>query len=108
MAVPVSEDVESVNDDLQKLSLAQSYFHLAELAAWKDLMVRVQSLVDQAQQEHFSSRETDALKIIEEKGRWQQRIFVQKAIQQIVDNQLATREAILEEMKQNEHSEYDT
>jgi len=99
MAVPVSESEVSVNDDIQKLGLAQSYFQLSESAAWKDLMGRLDGLVDKAQQDHFSSREIDALKIIEEKLRWQQRLLCKQAILQIVQGQLDTREAILEEMK---------
>jgi hypothetical protein len=99
MAVPRSpEEVES-NDDLAKLSLAQSYFTMSESAAWKDLMGRIQGLVDQAQQELFSSRATDSATIIEEKLRWQQRVLLRQSVLQIVQGQLDTREAILEEMK---------
>src|SRR5690348_4253824 len=99
MAVPQSELEVSDNDDIQKLGLAQSYFQMSESSAWKDLMGRIQALVDQAQQDHFSSRETEAIKIIEEKLRWQQRLLFKQAILQIVQGQLDTREAILEEMK---------
>lgn len=104
MAVPLSEYV-AVNDDLEKLSLAQSYFTMSESSAWKDLMERVQALVDQAQQDHFSDVETDPAKIIAGKLRWQQRLLAKQAILQIVQGQLDTRESILEEMKgQDEHN----
>jgi hypothetical protein len=99
MAVPQSDTEVSANDDLEKLALAQSYFTMSESSAWKDLMERVQALVDQAQQELFSSREFDATRIVEEKLRWQQRMLVKQAILQIVQGQLVTRESILEEMK---------
>ena len=102
MAVPQSESEVSGNDDLEKLSLAQSYFTMSESKAWADLMQRIQNLVDIAQQELFSSRETDAIKILEEKLRWQQRLFLRQSILQIVHGQLELRETILEEMKETD------
>ena len=107
MAIPLTEELEQATDDIQKLSLAQSYFQMSESAAWKDLMGRVQDLVNEAEQEHFSSRETESLKIIEEKVRWQQRKLTQRSIEQIVQAQLNTRLAILEDMR-GETNEHDT
>ena len=107
MAIPLTEELEQQNDDIQKLALAQSYFQMSESAAWKDLMGRVQGLVDQAEQDHFSSRETDPLKTMEEKLRWQQRKLTKRAIEEIVQAQLNTRQAILEDMR-GEADEHDT
>lgn len=107
MALPIVDDVEQASDNIQALALAQSYFILSESASFKDLMGRIQALVDQAQQEHFSSRQTEPLNIIEEKLRWQQRLLIQQAIYTIVKNQLDTRLDILEENK-GETNEYDT
>jgi len=107
MAIPLTEELEQATDDIQKLSLAQSYFQMSESAAWKDLMGRVQDLVNEAEQEHFSSRETDPLKSMEEKLRWQQRKLNKRAIEDIVQAQLNTRLAILEDMR-GEPNEHDT
>lgn len=99
MAVIDENEIQTPLEELQRLALAQSYFQMAECSAWKDLQARIQELVDKAQQEHFSSREIDPFKIIEEKLRWQQRLLTQQAIRTIVDSQLELRESILEEMK---------
>lgn len=107
MAVPQTDSIEQVDRDIQALALAQSYFILSESAAWKDLMGRIQTLVDQAQQDHFSSRETEPLKIVEEKLRWQQRLLMKQSINAILNNQLDARSTILEEMK-GETNEHDT
>lgn len=107
MAIPTVEDPESSGEDIQALALAQSYFVLSESAAWKDLMERVELLVNAAKQEMFSSLESDPQKIVMEKSRWQQREFAQAAMLQIVQSQLETRMKILEEMK-GEPNEYDT
>lgn len=101
MAIPEVEEIGQVDDDLQKLALAQSYFQMSESAAWKDLMERIDGLVAAAKQEMFSSLESDPQKILLEKLRWQQRELFHAAISQIVSSQLATREAILEDMKEN-------
>lgn len=107
MAVPLSEEEVSVNDDIQKLGLAQSYFQMAESAAFKDLMERVQALVDQSQQELFSDMSPDANQIVLLKTRWQQRLLTLQAIRSIIDGQLKTRTDILEEMQQGDMNEYD-
>lgn len=110
MAIPQAEEIGQQNDDIQKLALAQSYFNLSESAAWKDLMERIQGLVDAAEQDNFSSRETEPLKIVEEKLRWQQRKLTKRAIEEIVQSQLNTRAAIIEEMNEqrdNEHTDPD-
>lgn len=106
MAIPEVEEIGQVDDDLQKLALAQSYFTMSESAAWKDLMGRVQALVNSAEQDHFSSRETDPMKSLEEKLRWQQRKLTYRAIEEIVASQLTTREAIMEDMKESNNNEH--
>ena len=94
-------------DDLSRLSLAQSYFSLTESVAWKDLVQRLQGLVDAAQQEHFSSREVESLKIVEEKLRWQQRLLMLQSIRQIVQNQLDAREALIQDLQGDSEYEHD-
>lgn len=108
MAIPIAEEVEQANDDIQKLALAQSYFQMSESAAWKDLMGRVQGLVDAAEQDLFSSREPEMMKIMEEKSRWQQRKLIKRAIEEIVDAQLASRQSILEDLRNGDDNEYST
>lgn len=105
MAVPIDEQEISQNDDVEKLALAQSYYILSESAAWKDLMGRIQALADQAEQELFSDTSPDKDSVILLKTRWQQRKLVQVAIRQIVQGQLDTRAAILEEMNKGENNE---
>lgn len=99
MAVPQSELEVEANDDLEKLTLAQSYYTMSESQAWKDLMERIKGLVDAAEQEFFSDIGTDPTTIIAGKLKWQQRMLAKQAILQIVQGQLDTREVILEEMK---------
>lgn len=108
MALPLTEEFEQAGEDIQALALAQSYFVLSESAAWKDLMQRIEALVNAAKQEMFSSLESDSQKILMEKSRWQQREFVQAAILQIVTSQLTARAAILEELKGEEPNEHYT
>jgi hypothetical protein len=90
----------TVRDLTNDLALAQSYYVLSQSAAWSDLEVELQKLVDVAQQEHFSSRDTDPYKIIEEKCRWQQRLMMLQSARTIVQRNLDVREEILNELKQ--------
>jgi hypothetical protein len=97
-----SPDIQQ-DDDLQKFALAQSYFTMTESAAWKDLMDRLDGMVLEAQNELFKSRETEPLKILEQKLRWQQRVATREAMSAVVNSQLTVREEIMEEMKEGEH-----
>lgn len=106
MAVPISQEAEQENDDIQKLALAQSYFIMAESAAWKDLMERFDGLILAARNDMFKSRATDANTMIEEKVRWQQRELAKAAIDEIVSAQWKVRQDILEEMNKEQNSEY--
>jgi hypothetical protein len=106
MALPGTEDIEQGSEDIQALALAQSYFVLSESAAWKDLMGRVQALVDQAQQELFSDMSPEANQIVLLKTRWQQRLMTQQAMFAIVKSQLDARTNILEEMKESTNEHY--
>ncbi len=99
MAIPEVEEIGQVDDDLQKLALAQSYFQMSESAAWKDLMGRIQGLVDQAEQELFADTSPEAGNIILLKTRWQQRKLTHAAINKILESQLEVRQAILDEME---------
>lgn len=99
MAIPEVEEIGQVDDDLQKLALAQSYFQMSESAAWKDLMGRIQGLVDQAEQELFADTSPEAGNIILLKTRWQQRKLTHAAINKILESQLEVRQAILYEME---------
>ena len=108
MAVPLTEDIQQ-DDDIQKLSLAQSYYTMSESAAWADLSERIGSLVLKAKQEMFASKTTDPQTILAEKIRWQEAELLQAAIDKIVSSQRDLREQILEDMKsQGEINEYST
>ena len=103
MATPQAEDVGQIGD-IQALALAQDYFVMSESSAWKDLMERLQGLVDKSEQELFSDMGADEKNIMLLKTRWQQRKLTLAAIREIVNSQLQTRESILEEMRNlNEH-----
>lgn len=108
MAVIDTETIQTPIEELHRFALAQSYFELTQLTSWKDLQERLQGLVDQAQQELFSSRAVDVNQIIEEKLRWQQRLLMQQAIRSIVESQLKLRDDILEELKSEDLNEHDS
>jgi hypothetical protein len=107
MAIPLAEEFEVADHDIQALALAQSYFSLSESAAWKDLMGRLEALVAQAQQELFSDMSPEANQVILLKTRWQQRLLIQQSIRAIVEAQLDARAKILEDLK-GETNEHDT
>jgi len=104
MAIPLTDEV-GQESDVQALALAQSYFAMSETAAWKDLVERLQGLVNKSEQELFSDMGADEKNIMLLKTRWQQRKLTLAAINEIVASQLTTREAILEEMRNlDEHT----